>query len=239
MTKSILLTRQEPPDTAILSAFQQLQVSCYHIPMIVVEPLPYPTPTITEYDWLFFTSKNAVRFFPVTDLPAAMKIAAIGDQTSAAIKLAGQRVDFSAANATSEVFTAAWLSLGLKEQRILLPNSLKSRHIIKEKLTAAGHQVSELPVYNTVFPAASAVQLQTLLRECSLDYAVFASPSAWNHFFPFMADCPQNNLRIAAIGPITAQTIEASGYAAAILGESELRTVYMQIVKELRTDASI
>lgn len=175
--------------------------------------LPYTT-LETDYDWIFFTSVNAVKYFDFSQLNSQAKILAIGNQTNKVLKERGLQVDFQPRKGFSEGLVQEWLTFVKEKQRVFWPHSLLARRVIHDVLTDHGHQVIEQSIYTNEFLPEDRKRLDALLENETLDYVLFASPSAWESFYQEV-NVLENllsafwlRLKIAAIGPVTAKVIK-------------------------------
>lgn len=200
------------PDS-IHQAFAKKEVEVITIPLnrTVLQPYEYLE---RDYDWIFFTSSNAVRYFDFTQLNSHAQILAIGNQTVKTLQDLGYDVDFQPKEAFSEGLVKEWLSFVNGKQRVFWPHSFQARRVIFNALTSRGHEVLEKVIYRNEFYPEDQDRLRRLLLNEALDYVLFASPSAWTSFSKVtetMLQLPADfwsRLKIAAIGPVTAKVIE-------------------------------
>ena len=190
------------------------------------------------YSWLVFTSANGVnicceRLLELGyDLQAMCKVrvAAIGPATAAALTRYGIRADLVPEVYIAESVAAALIhdvrqrGESLEGQRILLPRASEARKVLVTELQQAGASVDEVTAYTTASIASDDRQgreIVRLLQHKELDIITFTSSSTVRNFmqwvsswsscatdYTFMHD-PQ--LKIACIGPITAQTARELG----------------------------
>ena len=158
-------------------------------PTIKVAALPAPAldvamGNIAQFDWLLFTSANAVRFFferfalPQETL-VLPRLAAVGPVTAKALREQGYAVDEAPDEYTGEALARC---LGdLTDKRILLPRARKGRPEIVEALLAAGAQVDDIALYDTVAAEPSAEALAQMAD--GVDVLTFTSPSTAINFF--------------------------------------------------------
>ena len=188
---------------------------------------------IGKYDWVLFTSTYAVQFFVrrltehginLVELPQ-VKICAVGPATVAVLAGCGITTALMPDEYVAEgIFRAledyhGGLS-GLAGLRILLPRALEARDILPRELGAAGAIVDIVPCYQNLPGEIGATALQSL-RTRHLDLLVFTSSSAVHHFmtlvgktlaFQILRETP-----VAALGPITARSVESLGIRVAVI----------------------
>jgi uroporphyrinogen III methyltransferase/synthase len=179
---------------------------------------------LAEFDWILFTSRNAVRFFcqrinelglRVSALQAPRPlVAAIGPATAIAAKSEGFRVDTVPKSHSGEALARElWGAIG--DRRVLLPRSDRADDRLPNALREAGAKVTEIVAYRTAAPDSLDPQILKRIRDAEVDAIVFASPSA----FRFLSKCIgaadlaelSNRVQFAAIGPTTARALRENG----------------------------
>ena len=170
------------------------------------------------YDWLIFTSANAVDIFfsflksrQLDTRSVQAKVAVIGDATAAALQLRGIEVDVTAERFTAEGLLAA-LPDDLAGRRVLAPRAENARPLLVDELRARGATVDEETLYVAAPPGGddprkgAAAEALRLLRAGEIDVATFASASSVTNLVAMLGDdlSPLRRCRIACIGPVTA-----------------------------------
>ena len=111
---------------------------------------------------------------------------------------------------------------GLKGTRFLLPRAAKAREILPEELRKAGAEVDVVPVYETVPACDGKDELLQALAAGGLDCVTFGSSSTVENF---LAIVPADELKrhpeikLAAIGPVTAKTLAKHGLPCDVMPE--------------------
>lgn len=178
---------------------------------------------LAEFDWVIFTSQNAVSFFVQRCheqgkvRPAGIKVAAVGPATAAAAADAGWPADHVAARFSGEAL-ADELSKLVGGKRILLPRSDRASQALPEALSAAGARVEPVVAYVNERATVSPAQIHDALS--GADAVCFASPSAWHHLLDLGGDrmvrAALADVAIAAIGPATAAAIRSAGLSVSV-----------------------
>ena len=149
-----------------------------------------------SFDWVFFTSSNAVlSFADQLSKMESTKIGAMGDATANQLKEKGFDVDFIG-NGSPEII-AADFSKTIGAQRVLFPISDKSIRSIQKKLKPA--QVVELITYK------NKSKLSNLNK---VDILVFTSPS---NVYSFFENHEITDEKIISIGPSTEKALKDNG----------------------------
>jgi uroporphyrinogen-III synthase len=187
------------------------------------------------YAWVVFTSANGVnicceRLLELGYNLQAMckvRVAAIGPATAAALTHYGIRADLVPEVYIAESVAAALIhdvrqrGESLEGQRILLPRAAEARKVLVTELQQAGAGVDEVAAYATVSIASDDRQgreILQLLQHHELDIITFTSSSTVRNFMQWLRSCAAEysfmhdpKLKIACIGPITAQTARELG----------------------------
>ncbi|MCL2790900.1 MAG: uroporphyrinogen-III C-methyltransferase [Desulfobulbus sp.] len=181
---------------------------------------------IGSYRWLLFTSINAVVYFfrrlfalgHDSRLLSTISIAVVGKATADELGKYGLKADLMPDTFTGEGLAEALLRTGIQDSRVLLPRALRASEMLPEMLTDAGAQVTIAPVYRNVPPPGPKEELRDQLLAGSIDAITFTSSSTVTHFLALIdatgGDAPRrllDGVTIAAIGPVTAETIREHG----------------------------
>ncbi|MCA9958328.1 MAG: uroporphyrinogen-III synthase [Anaerolineales bacterium] len=174
------------------------------------EPLDATLDQLAQYDWLVFTSVNAVEFFfrrvhERNGIVGGVAVAAVGSATAAKLAEYDIAPDFM-----PDEFTGAQLALGLGDlrgKRVLLPRARQGRPEIVALMRQQGAVVDDVALYETVTAVATPTALATLAA--GFEAITFTSPSSVRNFLK-LAVSPRltpvlDAAVIACIGPVTAE----------------------------------
>ncbi len=220
--KKILVTRARTQTSKLSKALKNLGAEVVECPTIkIVAPsdnfaaIDAAIKKIRDFDWIIFTSANGVeKFFERLkvyglDARALNKIAAIGSATADKLSSFGIIADV-----VPKDFVAESLADSLKElvadKKILLARAEEARDILPESLKNFGASVEVVPIYKTVPEVAAQIDFD------SIDLATFTSSSTVKNF---VAAYGVPKIPTAAIGTITAQTLESFGVTPDIIAE--------------------
>jgi uroporphyrinogen III methyltransferase/synthase len=247
--KSVVVTRAREQASGIASALSRLGAEVLEFPTIEIRPpadfsaLDGAVALLPEYDWVVFTSVNGVRsFFDRLAIAgkdsralAGCRMAAIGPATAGVLKAYGIRADF-----VPECFVAESVADGLqrasrlKGLRVLLPRAARARDVLPRELRKAGAQVDVVNAYETVAARTRGDEVLSRLTGSSLDCVSFGSSSTVENFLARVpADVVrQSGARLAAIGPVTAQTLRDNGLECHIMPQEYTIPALVEAIKD-------
>jgi uroporphyrinogen III methyltransferase/synthase len=173
------------------------------------------------FDWVIFTSANAVRFFLARcrelgrrPLMGHLQIAVVGAATRAALKAEGLAAAF-VPREFSGTALAADLAPQVAGKKVLLPRSDRAGEELPDALRTAGVVATVVVAYRTAEPESIDGAILDALRLGEADAITFFSPSAFRNFEHAVgvegAQEIGSRVAFAAVGPTTAAAIRASG----------------------------
>lgn len=206
--------------------------------------------SLEDFDWILFTSANAVRFFAGRcrklgrDLGEGVRphCAAVGTVTASAAAAEGFVIDYVAKEFLGTAL--AWeLSPSLAGKRILLPRSERAGRDLPDALRAGGADVTEVVAYHTGGVGASEPGVIEALREARVDVISFFSPSAVENFRGELGSDVVSRLvakvALAAVGPVTAAALRKAGLPVAIeASEATAESMAVAIERYFSTHAA-
>ncbi|MDQ3467297.1 MAG: hydroxymethylbilane synthase [Chloroflexota bacterium] len=174
-----------------------------------------------EYDWIVFTSANAVRRllaspgWPGADQAAWRKtrIAAVGRSTTKAITMAGLHVDLTPSRADALALSEAMIARSIDGKRVLYPKADIARATLPDTLKAAGARVDAVDAYRTVPETEIARAVMERLLGGEIDIVTFASPSSVRYLRSALGDQfpTLHHTSIVCVGPVTAAAAREVG----------------------------
>lgn len=235
--RSVVVTRAREQASGLAQELVQLGADVIQCPTIEISPLPdyaeldAAIGRLSEYAWLIFTSVNGVRWF-WKRLEAAGKdsralglcrVAAIGPATAEALEARGIHPDFIPERYVAEGVVEGLLARGKVDGvRMLLPRAAKAREVLPDELRKAGARVDVISAYETIPAAARKDEVLERMQAGTLDCVTFGSSSTVENFLsliPAETLRAHPEVRLAAIGPVTAKTLEAHGLPCHIMPE--------------------
>lgn len=215
--RGVLVTRPAGQGGELAAGLAKLGAQVHCIPAIELTPRPDDLAAAIEAaktaDWLVLTSAYAARLFlnAASSLP---RIACIGPATAEVVKAAGHPVALLPAEGEyrAEGLLAALLKAARPGQTIVAPTALVTRDVLSTNLVAAGLNFRQFPIYQNSVSSSGADDLAGLFAAGSVNVVTFTSSSTVDAFHE-LAPSPPVGLLYAAIGPVTAETARARGYA--------------------------
>ena len=231
--KRVLVTRAREQASGLSELLRERGAEPVEFPLIKIASrddspeLSEALQQLSRYDWIVFTSANAV---PVVAKRlerlqldgrafAQTKIAAIGPATADAVReQIGLRADFVPTEAVAENLAAEWPDAEMQGKRVLLPRAAEAREVLPDYLRERGAEVDALIAYETVLDTGAAEELRAQLQNGEMDALTFTSSSTVKNFVQALTGGDHAALqsligvtKIIAIGPVTAETIRGYG----------------------------
>ena len=226
--KRILVTRPRAQANGFAEKLSEAGFEPVFFPVIEIRPiennvaLERALSKLECYDWLVFTSVNAVEvvFGQLQDL-SWPHVAAIGPKTAEALQARGIKPDF-----VPQEYVAEAILPGLGDLRgkwVLLPRAEIARKALPEAICEAGGIAHEIAVYKTLPAQPDPEGLAAL--QAGVDWITFTSPSTVQNFVETLRQQKmdpfglQGNPKFACIGPITEQAAREEGFSVSIVAE--------------------
>ncbi len=237
--KRILVTRPREQAIEMSELIESLGGEAIEAPFIRIVPphdyeeLDAAVASIGEYDWLVFSSANAVEAFMQRLLASPLdmralantKLCAVGPATSDRLAKYGLKVDLTPAEYRAESIVEAFSTSGdVRGLSVLIPRADIGREIVGDELRRQGAEVTEVIAYRTVVvdpEREGEPDVYRMLLDKQLDVVTFASASSVRSFVrAFGQDQAADLLRpvaVASIGPVTAQVATQYGIQTTIM----------------------
>lgn len=227
--KTVIVTRAGEQSGKLVDELTARNAKVKVVPLISFAPpedfaeLDDALERISSFDWILFTSANAVhavdrRRRQLVGDPASTeslpRAAAVGPATADEAEHAGFSVDYVATNHSGAAL-AKELEDELKGRSVLLPRSDRANSDLPEALRRNGALVTEVIAYRTLPPSEDVRgQMKEALKE-GTDGILFFSPSAVHGFVELVGrerlTALQGRAVMVAIGPTTARALSAAG----------------------------
>lgn len=223
--RRIVVTRSRKQAGALSTELRAVGADVLEIPTIRIEP-PANLREFAElvrdahqYDWLVFTSPNAVeaffdlfyRIYGDAREIGGVRIAAIGPATAKRVADYRFKVDLQPEEFVAEGIIKAFRAEGdVENLRFLLPRAEVTREILAPALTKLGAIVDEAIAYRTVPETADRTGAFARFQKEGADVITFTSSSTVEHFLALNPTLPPS-VQLASIGPVTSQTLRDHG----------------------------
>jgi uroporphyrinogen-III synthase len=242
----VLITRPRAQSDSFADALHAVDFEPIFFPVIEIHPIEDNTEldtaikNIQKYDWVVFTSANAVEVgatlaLALVQIQERPQVAAIGPKTAEALRRHNIEPDFIPEEYVAEAILP---SLGdLRGKWVLLPRAEIARKELPEAIVKAGGTVHEISIYKTL-PAQPDVEGLAALKS-GVDVVTFTSASTVQNF---VAIAKQNGLDplnlpnhplFACIGPITEQAAREEGLSNLVTAKEYTTEGLIQIISNL------
>ncbi|MBR5267694.1 MAG: uroporphyrinogen-III C-methyltransferase, partial [Lachnospiraceae bacterium] len=209
-----------------------------HIVPMNLAQLAQTVKEISSYQWIVFTSRNAIDlFFHTTKTEkidmrsfSHVKFAVVGRGTGDYLEQYGFYADYM-----PEVFTTESLAMGLckivnKQERVLIPRAFQGSKLLTEILDQAHIEYVDLSIYDVKVDKSSADSLQ------GLDYLTFESGSGVRGFFEHEKEekvkILNHSVYPICIGQVTAGVLKEFGVTRALVARDFTADGICDILKE-------
>ena len=206
------MTRPADQSAPFCRSLEAVGATVVELPTIaIVDPLDGGTALADAlssggHDRVIVTSANGARWLRAAADATGITpppLAAVGPRTAAIARDLGLTVDTVPDRFVAEALVAVFPT---KRQRILVVRPETARTVVADGLRAAGHEVDEVIAYRTTAVPAAPEPADAARRA---DVATFTSGLAYGGYVDAMG-VPTQPV-VASIGPVTSDTIRASG----------------------------
>jgi uroporphyrinogen III methyltransferase/synthase len=202
--RRVVVTRARAQASSLVEKLRALGAETIELPTIEIAGEPLDGLVPASYDWVAFTSVNAVErvLAGLRDARAfgSAQVAAVGPGTAAALAARGIVADLVPASAVAEALVEAFPA---GAGRVLLPQAAAARPVLADGLRAKGWTVDVVEAYRTI-PARPSDD--ALAAAAKADAIAFTSSSTVTSWLALGAP-----LVVACIGPVTAATAAEHG----------------------------
>ncbi len=228
--RSIIVTRSRAQSSEFVEALEALGAEAVEMPTIRIAdpedfgPLDRALDEIESFDWLVFTSVNAVGRFidrllersrDIRDLKG-IKICAIGSATADEVRRYYLRVDMVPPKYVAESVVESLKKAGeVKGKRILLPRADIARSLLPDEIRKLGGEAVEVDVYRTILEEEADSDAIERLLAGDISLVTFTSSSTVRNFGQILGKERLEKIKsktcFASIGPITTETAKELG----------------------------
>lgn len=215
----VVVTRAAHQNEELSKLLRTHGAEVIHLPLIGIAPPLNPKPlqnaasNADTYDWIIFSSANALRafrdVFHGTPESLSARIAAVGPATREAAEQAGFRVHLVPTSYIAESLAEAFSHENLAGRRILIPSAAVTRDVIPAALRERGALVEVVEAYRNVIPQESVTHAPLVFQPPYPDWITFASSSAVDHLVKLIGAEQILHSRLATIGPATSTTVRS------------------------------
>jgi len=235
--KRIVVTRATQQAPILSEKLRELGADAIEMPATQIArldlgPLRASIDAISDYNWLIFTSQNAVAIFWEQLLGrgrdsralAGLRIAAVGPATAGALLEHGITVDV-----IPERFVAEGLLENMRERddvsgsKVLYITAEGARDALPAGLREMGANLSIVEAYRTIPDGAGAEKLARAIEAGKVDLATFTSASSVRGYIEAVGEDLALRIPAASIGPQTSDALREAGIE--IEAEAEESTI--------------
>ena len=222
------MTRSRHQQSTLSEPLLKLGAAVIPIPLIELHPISDPQHEIiyqqlSNYDWVVFTSVNAVDIFLANlkqrgldqQIISTLKIACVGVVTAQRLHRYNLSANLIPQQHIAEGLAASFEDHDVASKRFLLPRAESARDVLPLALRARGAQVDVMTTYRTGATQLSEKE-RLVLNANDLDAVTFTSSSTVHALEKWIEETEQvrfkSNVLAFCIGPITGNTAQTCGY---------------------------
>ena len=239
--KRILVTRPKGQAPELVDQLEALGAETIEAPMIRIlppddyAPLDEACAMASLFDWIVFTSANAVDAFMGRLLASPLdvralhgpQLCAVGPATAERLAKYSLKVDLVPTEYRGEGVSLAIAQAGpIRGTKVLLPRADIGREVVANELRKQGAEVTEVVAYRTVATEPDREgdpDIYRLLLDRKIDVVTFASASAVRTFVHVLGAEPAADLLratvVATVGPVTAAAAHQFGIETTVMPE--------------------
>ena len=226
----ILVTRAGTGNSSLAALLAGAGAEVLELPVTRIEsldpaPLRQAVAHLADYDWLVFTSKNAVHLFreamraqgvEPSELGPA-RVGAVGASTAEALTAQGLPVHLVPEHFVAEGLLDAIRASGtLSGARVLYVCAEGARDVLPGGLREAGASVETIVAYRSVAERGDADLVRRQLQRGEIHLVTFTAASAVRAFVEAIGEQAARRAAAAVIGPITGAAAREAGLTVAV-----------------------
>jgi uroporphyrinogen III methyltransferase/synthase len=237
--KRIVVTRPREDAPELVDRLALLGAEAIEAPMIRIvppedyAPLDEALANLEQYDWVIFTSVNAVDHFMARLLAGpgdtrslkGVRLCSVGPATRDRLQRYALKVDLMPSEGRPEGLVAALKADGpLEGVRVLLPRANVGREVLVEELRRTGAEVTEVTAYRVLLADAEREgepDIYRMLLDRNIDVVTFTSASSVRNLVTLLGNEQAPDLLrqtvVACVGPVTAEAAAHLGISTTIM----------------------
>lgn len=209
------------------SEFNSDLVDIVHKPFIEIQSLEFDSQVLHHnYDWIIFSSKNAVRlFYQYLNQVDVNYVAVIGKKTAELCETLNINVDFVPDDYSQEGLLEQFEQ---ENQSILIPSSAMARPKLQQTL-AQTNSVTKIDLYKPIANDRNISEVIQQVESHKIDAITFSSSSAVNAYIKHVV--PKQFDNYFAIGKQTANTLHQHGLNSLVADKQTSESLINKIIE--------
>lgn len=247
---TVVVTRPREQAAEFTTELKRLGANVFLFPTIeIAAPESYAdldagVENLQNYDWIIFTSANAVEHFlarlAAKNLETAeldyLRVAVVGEATAERLRLGQIHIDVLPADSSAESLCLEIKNYvgELEGLKFLFPRSEIAREVLPQKLKENGAIVDAPVAYRTILPEKpETAKFRAMLAGGSIDCVTFASPSAFKNFVQLLGENSlPNDVAIACIGETTAKSVRENSLKVDIISPEAISASFARKIAD-------
>jgi uroporphyrinogen III methyltransferase/synthase len=223
--KRIVVTRATQQAPALSEKLRELGADVVEMPATQIArldlaPLRNAISTLSDFDWVIFTSQNAVAIFWEQLLGAGRdaralagaKVAAVGPATAGALLERGITVDVIPKRFVAEGLLEILQDRNdLSGAKVLYVTAEGARDVLPDGLEGMGASVVVIEAYRSIRDGQGAERLSRAIEAGKVDLVTFTSASSVKAYVDSVGDDLAPRVPAASIGALTSEALKENG----------------------------
>jgi uroporphyrinogen III methyltransferase / synthase len=248
--RTIVVTRARHQAMELGDRLTKLGAQVVYCPALQIVPPENPAPfqgairQLASFDWLILTSANGVdalvqelnRQGIAVGVLKRLRVACVGPATASALRKHGIEAAAVPNEFTSDRIAELVLEEGNRRPRVLLTRAVGANPELPARLQAGGAEVVDVQSYRSAPDLDNIAQVDALLAQGEIDLITFTSASTAEYLFQGLGGA-LSTVRLAAIGPQTAQQLRELGLAADVVAQDHTADGLVRAITAYYTSA--
>ncbi len=243
--RTVVVTRPRAQAAELAAALEGLGAEVVAFPTIRVigpddpGPLRRAAAEAAGFDWIVFTSANAVERFRAALQEAGKdfgslapaRLCAVGPATAEALERHGARAEVVPAEHTAAAAAAALAAADeVAGKRVLFPRADIARRALSDELRRRGAEVVEVVAYRTVPDGRGVEEVRRRLATGEVDVVTFTSGSTVRNYVQLLGP-DTGGARVVSIGPATTAAARELGLLVHVEAEEHTTAGLVEAVR--------
>ncbi|WP_079479507.1 uroporphyrinogen-III synthase [Halobacillus salinus] len=229
--RTVLVTRGKTQAASMVHAIERQGGNVIHTPLVTFQVNNTRENQriliqLHDYDWVFFTSSNGVKFFFTIlndiniEVPVNLRFAVVGEKTERTLEKYGYQADFVPSSFKGSKMGKEFFERFEPSMSILYVRGNRSKDDLIDNFKEQQVFFQTITAYDTLLVKNDKHKIEKLVENGEIDALTFTSPSTVEAFSEMIEIDDVCSIPCFCIGPTTASEAEAAGFRHIFIPES-------------------